>query len=848
MMLLGKEHAMAKQPLLPPEIAKLFPARGAGFTLPAWSLAAALLITLALALLLLIDLSHVGHQAAQVFLQTHGWLLWTMSIGLLASLFSAGWLLWTDTLGKKSLLAERQTFITNQILSFDSARDPILLVHRNGPIELANLAAERLFGHPRSELLGRDVSLLIETEQTSTPLAERLTLSNDELKVGVVREMWGLASDGRRFPIDATIRNMAGGAGERIGIFVRDVSDRRAAQDALRKSEEQFRLLVNGVTDYALFMIDPDGLVTNWNAGAERMSGYTAEEAIGQSFMHFHPDAEVKAGVPQQMLAQALANGRSESQGWRVRKDGSKFWAETILHAVYAESGALIGFAKITRDISERKRIEQLKDEFVSTVNHELRTPLTSIAGSLGLLSGGAGGDLPPGAARLITIAHANCQRLIRLINDMLDVEKIQSGKMRFEMTPLSLTDVARRSVESMRTYGEQPNVAIELEAHADTAVRGDADRLIQVVTNLLSNALKFSPPGGKVTVTVEQIDRLVRLSVRDEGPGIPDEFRSRIFTKFAQADSSDSRQKGGTGLGLVIVKEIVERHGGRLWFDSNPGEGTVFYVDLPAPATGRNAGEIGTDATVLVCEDDDDIAEVLIEFLGREGLAVERAQNLAEARAVLARSNAPQALLLDLVLPDGDGVSLIRELRAQEATQGLPIIVVSAQAQRGRDAIGSQAMNVVDWMEKPIEISRLHRAVSIALRPVTAQRPLILHVEDDPDILQITASALDRCGEIVSAESLSAARTILATRTPDLVILDINLGDGSGLDLLPELSAKSDTLIPVVIFSVQEAPEILLPHVRAVMTKSKTSLHQLAQTVQQLLDHSRPVTERKIA
>jgi PAS domain S-box-containing protein len=839
---------MAKQPMLPPEIAKLFPARGTGFAFPAWVFSASLLITLALAILFLMDLSHVGHQSARIFLQTRGWLLWTMAVGLLASLVSAGWLLRTDTLGKKSLLAERQTFIANQIISFDSARDPILLVNFMGPIELANLAAERLFGHPRSALIGRDLSLLIETDANATPLNERLGLSDDELKVGVVREMWGLASDGRRFPIDATIRNMAGGAGERIGIFVRDISDRRAAQDALRKSEEQFRLLVNGVTDYALFIVDPDGLVTNWNAGAERMSGYTTEEAIGESFVHFHPQEEIEAGVPQELLAQALAHGRSESQGWRVRKDGSRFWAESIFHALYADSGALIGFAKITRDISERKKIEQLKDEFVSTVNHELRTPLTSIAGSLGLLSGGAGGELPAGAARLITIAHANCQRLIRLINDMLDVEKIQSGKMRFEMTPLSLADVARRSVESMRTYGEQPNVSVELSVGTYTEVRGDADRLIQVVTNLLSNALKFSPPEGTVTVAVEQIDRLVRLSVRDQGPGIPDEFRSRIFTKFAQADSSDSRQKGGTGLGLVIVKEIVERHGGRLWFESTSGQGTIFYVDLPAPALNRTSAGSGSDAAVLVCEDDDDIAAVLTEILEREGLAVERARTLAEARAVLVRSNAPQALLLDLVLPDGDGVSLIRELRARESTQDLPIIVLSAQAQRGRDEIGSTAINVVDWMEKPIEIGRLRRAVSIALRPVTTQRPMILHVEDDPDILQITASALSRCGEIVSAESLSAARSVLATRTPDLVILDINLGDGSGLDLLPELSANAQTLVPVVIFSVQEPPQIQLPHVKAVMTKSKTSLFQLAQTVQHLLDHSRPITERKIA
>ncbi len=641
---------------------------------------------------------------------------------------------------------------------------------------------------------------------------------------------------------------MAGGNGARIGVFIRDVSARRAVEDALKKSEQRFRLLVNGVSDHALFMVDPEGLVTNWNAGAERMSGYTAEEAIGRSFMHFHTEEEIAAGAPQRLLHEARETGRAETQGWRVRKDGSRFWAESIFHAVRADDGAILGFAKITRDISERKRVEQLKDEFVSTVNHELRTPLTSIAGSLGLLEGGAGGELPPGAARLIAIAHANCQRLIRLINDMLDVEKIQSGKMRFDMARLSFADVARRSTESMHAYAGTQNVRIEFTANPHGDVRADGDRLTQVITNLISNAVKFSPPGGHVYVSVEPVDRLVRLCVRDEGPGIPDEFRTRIFTKFAQADSSDTRQKGGTGLGLVIAKEIVEHHGGRLWFESEIGQGTSFYVDLPAMAAEPRRREPSQRPTVLVCEDDADIAAILGEILTREGLDVAFAPTLAQARVALAQPDAYQALLLDLVLPDGDGVSLIRELRGQEPTRDLPVIVVSAQAQRGREAIDSHALNVVDWMDKPIEIARLQRAVQAALRHVAASRPLILHVEDDHDILQVTASALGRCGEIVPAESLAAARSFLARRTPDLVILDIGLGDGSGLELLPDLSARSDTLIPVVIFSVQDSPDLLLPQVKAVMTKSRTSLLQLAQTVQQLLDLSRPVTERKIA
>ena len=833
---------MPKPVTLPPELANSIPKLRSSFGLPEWVFSGLLLLMVSLGLASAWILS--TDATSQLLFAETRILLFAMAVSVIALLAAAAWLLWMNARDKNMLVAQRQVFITNQLSSFDSARDPIILIHRSGRIELANLAAESLFGHPRNELHGRDLSSLIEIDATSRDLPNRLLLSPAELKAGVVRELWGRKASGERFSIETTLRNMAAGDGERISVFIRDVSERRAAQDALRASEQKFRLLVNGVSDHALFMIDPAGIVTNWNAGAERMSGYSAGEVIGQSFVRFHTDEDNAAGIPQQTLTQARETGRSESQGWRVRKDGSRFWAESILHAVRADDGTLLGFAKITRDISERKRIEQLKDDFVSTVNHELRTPLTSIAGSLGLLAGGAGGELQPGAARLIGIAHANCQRLIRLINDMLDIEKIQSGKMLFKMSRLSFADVARRSVEAMGDYGD---VRIDLSASEPCDVRGDNDRLIQVITNLVSNAVKFSPPKGRVAVSMERVGLIARLCVRDEGPGIPDEFRSRIFTKFAQADSSDTKQKGGTGLGLVIAKEIVDRHGGRLWFESDVGHGTSFFVDLPI-VDATSVPNWQSLPQVLVCEDDADTAAVLAQVIERDGLAVEIVGSIREARDALARPNAYQALLLDLGLPDGDGIFFIRELRMSEATQSLPIIVVSAQAQRGRDGIDSTALNVVDWLDKPIEFDRLQRAVHLALHRLSVQRPVILHVEDDHDILQLTASVLGPCGEIVPAESLAAAREFLARRVPDLVILDVGLGDGSGLELLPDLSQRSETLIPVVIFSVHDSTGLLLPQVRAVMTKSKTSLLQLAQTVQQTLDASRPLMERKIA
>jgi signal transduction histidine kinase len=232
---------------------------------------------------------------------------------------------------------------------------------------------------------------------------------------------------------------------------------------------------------------------------------------------------------------------------------------------------------------SERKRLERLKDEFVSTVSHELRTPLTSIAASLGLLIGKAVGDLPKPMVRLLAIAHTNSQRLVRLVNDILDVEKLESGHAVFELRRLAVRPLVEQAIEAIRGFAEGHGVRVWIEA-ADTLaeVRADPDRLAQVFTNLLSNAVKFSPPDSEVVVTVEKSGHLVRVSVRDHGSGIPDGFKSRIFERFAQADATSAREKGGTGLGLSIVKQIVDRLAGVVDFADAPGGGAIFYVELP--------------------------------------------------------------------------------------------------------------------------------------------------------------------------------------------------------------------------------------------------------------------------
>jgi signal transduction histidine kinase len=279
------------------------------------------------------------------------------------------------------------------------------------------------------------------------------------------------------------------------------------------------------------------------------------------------------------------------------------------------------GLLRALRYANERKRLERLKDEFVAAVSHELRTPLTSIYASLGLLMGKAGGDLPQPVERLIAIAHANSRRLVRLINDILDIEKMDSGQTVFNFERVEVRPQVEQAIESNFGFAESHGIRIRLEcADPIDDVRADSDRLIQVITNLLSNAVKYSPPNGEVVVAIENGADVIRISVRDHGPGIPAEFKPRIFERFAQADVTNARQKGGTGLGLSIVKQIVDRLGGVVGFADAPGGGTVFQFELPCWGNVASVA-IDPDAQpdalrILLCDHDPNAALALSEQL----------------------------------------------------------------------------------------------------------------------------------------------------------------------------------------------------------------------------------------
>ena len=442
--------------------------------------------------------------------------------------------------------------------------------------------AEQDFGHAMEEwtqtLLPEDLEQAMAdfdqgTTQSDTPYESEFRIRRGD---GEVRHIRAMAQ---------AIPGPEGGLERVIGIN-EDITDRKQAEIALLEQAQHTQAVLDNMVD-GIITIDADGITQSFNPAAARIFGYAVAEVLGRNISMLMPSPHREAhnrylrDYQRTGVARIIGIGR-EVEG--QRKDGSLFPMELALSEVTQHGQPL--YVGMVRDITERKRVERMKNEFVSTVSHELRTPLTSISGSLGMLASGALGELSGKANEMVTIAQRNSQRLTLLINDLLDMEKIAAGKLHFEMRAQPLQPLLEQALESHRGHGAQHDVKLVLDGDASGgAVRVDDQRLLQVIANLLSNAVKFSPPGGTVRVSAQSVSAPtegVRVSVADDGPGVPDDFRERIFGKFAQADASDSRAKGGTGLGLAISRELVEHMGGRIGFDSVEGAGATFWVELP--------------------------------------------------------------------------------------------------------------------------------------------------------------------------------------------------------------------------------------------------------------------------
>jgi len=486
-------------------------------------------------------------------------------------------------------------------------------------------------------------------------------------------------------------------------------------------------------------------------------------------------------------------------------------------------------------DLTERKKVERLKNEFVSTVSHELRTPLTSITGALALLLKGVGGELGEQAHQLVELAHRNGERLILLINDILDMERISAGEMRFEFQVQEIMPLVEHAIEANAPYGEKFKVEFELAANLEGArVDVDAHRFSQVMANLMSNAAKFSGEGTTVSVAVVRVGPFVRVSVTDQGSGIPEEFQERIFQKFSQADGSDVRELGGTGLGLAITKAIVSKMNGRIDYTTEAGVGTTFYFDLPE----WSSREITTDGTVggervLVIEDDPEVAQVLMLMMREQGYDPVVAPDGDAARSRLERESF-DAITLDLALPDIDGLELLMELQETGAGGGTPVVVVSATAEERRRREKGGA-DVVDWLQKPVRSDDLARALSRS----TAQRQgriRILHVEHDDTLARVVSTSASEDWDFRWAGTVRRAKEALGKEAFDVVLLDLGLPDGSGWDLI-EAIRKNAGDPEVIVFSASELSRTEAATVERTVVKARSTPEELLETIREVLD-----------
>ncbi|ONG48945.1 hybrid sensor histidine kinase/response regulator [Pseudoroseomonas deserti] len=686
---------------------------------------------------------------------------------------------------------------------------PLLL--REAGNERGRLAAaiDTMIARERADLASYNQAYLVKVEQLRTVFV-LLLLTAATLAIAAV---WGLhrhlsASASRYAELEAA----------------KQVAD--AANAALGESRGRLQSILDHARDVIL-LVDAEERVQVANLAASEQFQLTPDELAGSRIRALIPGFGVRDGEVQAR-----------------RADGSLFPAElSVGH--YAEGGAVC----VLRDATERHRLDALKSEFVSTVSHELRTPLTSIRASLGLVMGGVVGQLPAQARDLLDIAHKNSERLVLLVNDILDIEKIESGRLDFQRERTSARQLLAQAVTANRAYGSQFGVEFLLDEDGpDAQIYADVQRVQQVLANLLSNAAKFSPRDGKVVVSLGIDAGNVTFSVRDFGRGIPEEFRGRIFQRFAQADSSDARQKGGTGLGLSISKAIIEHHAGTIGFEDAEGGGTRFFFSLPRlverSAPLPLASPNGQRRRALVVEDDPDIGLLLQRILDQYGWDSELAGNAAEAIDWLDRGHF-DAMTLDLMLPDEDGLSLFRRLRRREDGRVLPVVVVSAIADQGRRALNGDAVGVVDWLDKPIDPARLRAALRQALQnhggPAT-----ILHVEDDADITRVVSAVMGDAAQMVPARSLAEARSALAGPDPfALVIIDVGLPDGSGLDLLQDIRAL-DPPPPVLIFSASDMDARTTRSVAASLVKSRTDNRALQGTILNLIEGtpSAPATE----
>ncbi len=709
--------------------------------------------------------------------------------------------------------------------------DAIISMNTQGVITSWNHGAEEIFHYSAKEVIGNLITLIYPKDKLPE-FDERLKTVNrgDSIKsVETIR----VRKNGEKFWASVTLSPLKNSKGEIIGScsISRDIS-------ALKKVEENFRSFIETTNDW-IWSINQYGKVTFSNIGIKTILGYTPEEILDTDISFLLNDEN------KNKWKQELQNYINKRKGWVglvhewKHKNGSIKWLESNAEIISNSQGDIIGFRGADRDITERIQVDRIKNEFISIVSHELRTPLTSIRGSIGLIMGKAKNELSERTYHLLEIAYHNCERLIRLINEILDIEKMESGKIEMHFEPLKIDDLIRSVVEDNQAFAEKLKIDIVVEELTNGAmVYGNADRLFQVISNLLSNAIKFSNPSGRVFIHAKEMPTSIRVSIKDEGIGIPDSFKPQIFKKFSQADTSSSRALAGTGLGLNICKNIIEKHGGTIQFTSQVGKGSTFYFDLPKHHASTPLSHSPTPAPkdeisfLLVHSPDESFVNELKKELVQQGLEVEWAQTLEEA-VNLVKQRVYNAAIIDDEEINSDKIALIKEIYSQGLNPHLPIILIS----RNQFKETEKMVPILGWLDKQSSPEQIAQFINEIKKKMISKLPHILYIEDDIELVEVVSIILRKERLLVtSVATLKEAREKLSNTEFDLIILDLILPDGLGSELLPCFNPRTKEIIPVIIFSAKEEDQKYGNEVKKYFVKSRTTEEELVQVIKSII------------
>lgn len=631
-----------------------------------------------------------------------------------------------------------------------------------------------------------------------------------------------------------------------LGVELGQFFQRQKLEEIAKIAQSRFDQLVGSIDDVFYIILPDMSKIMYVSSAYERIWGRPKSDMDNDSMAFMDGIVVDDRGKVHDFLASfpRLQQGDFSEIEYRViHTDGTLRWVNVRAFPSVDPVSNEARVCGTVRDITRQKDAERRVNEFYSTVSHELRTPLTSIRGALGLLEGGKAGELSARGKQLVEMGRRECERLVRLINDILDVRKLEAGKLELKTENLQPSKKIEQILSTLQSYAQERSVTLRSQVDCDAEVIADPDRFSQILTNLISNAVKYAPPNSEVLIGTRQAGSYVRFSVTDTGVGISKENQARLFKLFQQVDSSDSRPKEGTGLGLAICKALVEQHGGTIGVDSEAGKGATFWFDLPAVSDDDSVGVAHIDATkpgakrILIVEDDDSIALMMSETLAGEGFQIERVSGLASAIARIEENNNLAAVILDLGLPDGDGFDFIEE--AQKRGIEMPVVIVTAR----EEASALSYPLVVDWITKPFGHERLLRAVQIAVDGRQPGQARVMVVEDDPSTLDVIRQQLQGLDiKVFEAQDGRSAIDIAHKENIDLIVLDLGLPDIDGFTVVTILKNESNLRdIPLIVYTATDLTDTDRDRLRlgftSYLTKAKTSDADFMSNVRNLLN-----------